>query len=85
MLLNKTNNGRNLVAMRETISEEEVERVARLLKREIQRAAARLIKVRHRRALSYANEQIEVMNENGDEEDQVFWEKIAAEVEKQLS
>ena len=85
MLLNKTNNGRNLVAMRETISEEEVERVARLLKREIQRAAARLIKVRHRRALNYANLQIEVMNENGDEEDQVFWEKIAAEVEKQLS
>ena len=73
------------MAMRETISEEEVERVARLLKREIQRAAARLIKVRHLRALSYANGQIEVMNENGDEEDPVFWEKIAAEVEKQLS
>ena len=73
------------MAMRETISEEEVECVARLLRREIQRAAARLIKVRHSRALSYANEQIEVMNENGDEEDQVFWEKIAAEVEKQLS
>ncbi len=71
--------------MGETISEEEVERVGRLLKREIQRAAARLIKVRRGKALGYANEQIEVMNENGDEEDQVFGEKIAAEVEKQLS
>ena len=69
----------------EPISEEEVERVGRLLKREIQRAAARLIKVRHGRALSYANGQIEVMSENGEEEDRVFWEKIAAEVEKQLS
>ncbi len=66
--------------MRETISEEEVECVARLLRREIQRAAARLIKVRHSRAFSYANEQIEVMNENGDEngdeEDQVFWKRL---------
>ncbi len=73
------------MAMRENISEEEIERVARLLKREIQRAAARLIKVRDGRALSYANAQIEVMSEHGEEEDQVFWEKIAAEVEKQLS
>ncbi len=71
--------------MGQVISEEEVERVSRLLKREIQRAAARLIKVRHAKALSYANEQVEVMTEHGDEEDLVFWEKIAAEVEKQLS
>ena len=71
--------------MKGNISEDEVERVGRLLKREIQRAAARLIKVRHGKALSYANAKIEAMNENGDEEDQVFWEKIAAEVEKQLS
>ncbi len=71
--------------MAQAIPKQEVERVARLLKREIQRAATRLIKVRHGKALSYANEQIEVMNENGDEEDQVFWEKIAAEVEKQLA
>lgn len=71
--------------VRETVSEEEVERVARLLRREIQRAAARLIKVRDGKALSYANAQIEVMSETGDEEDQVFWEKIAAEIEKQLA
>ena len=71
--------------MKETLSEEEVERVGRLLRREIQRAAARLIKVRHAKALSYANEKIAAMNETGDEEDQVYWEKIAAEFEKQLS
>ncbi len=73
------------MTMGQVVSEEEVERVARLLKREIQRAAARLIKVRHGKALSYANEKIEAMGERGDEEDQVFWEKIAAEVEKQLT
>ena len=71
--------------MAQEISKEEIESVSRLLKREIQRAAARLIKVRSKRALSYANAQIEVMSETGDEEDQVYWEKIAAEVEKQLS
>ncbi len=67
------------------ITKKEAEQVSRLLRREIQRAAARLIKVRRGKALSHANAQIEVMNDNGDEEDQVFWEKIAAEVEKQLS
>ena len=71
--------------VRETVSKEEVERVGRLLKREIQRAAARLIKERSGKALSFANAKIEMMSENGDEEDQVFWEKIAAEVDKQLS
>ena len=73
------------MAMGQVVSEEEIERVSRLLKREIQSAAARLIKVRHGKALSYANAQIEVMSENGEEEDLVFWEKIAAEVEKQLA
>ena len=73
------------MAVGQVVSEEEVERVGRLLKREIQRAAARLIKVRDGMALSYANAKIEVMSENGEEEDRVFWEKIAAEVEKQLA
>ncbi len=74
------------MTMGQVISEEEeVGRAARLRRREIQRVAARLIKVRHDKALSYANEQIEMMSENGDEEDQVFWEKIAVEIEKQLS
>jgi hypothetical protein len=71
--------------MGQVVSEKEVERVARLLRREIQRVAARLIKVRDGKALSYANAQIELMSENGEEEDRVFWEEIAAEVEKQLS
>ena len=66
------------------ISKKEAEQVTRLLRREIQRAAARLIKVRRGRALNHANEQVKLMEESGDEEDQVFWEKIAAEVEKQL-
>ncbi len=72
------------MAMGQAVSEKEVERVARLLRREIQRAAARLIKVRSGKALSYANAQIEMMSENGDEEDQVYWEKIVVEIEKQL-
>jgi len=66
------------------VSKEEADRVARLLRREIQRAAARLIKVRRANALSFANKQIEKMQENGLEEDGVYWEKIAAEVERQL-
>ncbi len=66
------------------ISKKEAEQYTLLLRREIQRAAARLIKVHSLKALDHANQQVKEMQENGDEEDQVFWEKIAAEVEKQL-
>ncbi|MBC8339382.1 MAG: hypothetical protein ISR51_05860 [Rhodospirillales bacterium] len=69
--------------MQEQVHSEETERVLLLLKREIQRAASRLIKVRPRDALRFANRQAEYMGENGRQEDQVYWEKIAAEVEKQ--
>jgi len=68
----------------QTASKDEAEQVSRMLRREIQRTAARLIKVRRSRALSYAKRQVEVMNENGLEEDGVYWEKIATEVENQL-
>ncbi len=67
------------------ISAQEIDQVVLLLKREIQRVAARLIKVRQNEALSYAKEQIDVIAESGEEEDQVYWEKIAAEVERQLN
>lgn len=56
-----------------------------MLRHEIQRAAARLIKVRHSNALIYAKEQVNVMAESDRGEDQVYWEKIADEVENQLS
>lgn len=54
------------------ITDKETEDVKRLLRREIQRVAARLIKVRRGKALSHAQEQIEVMSEQGDEEDRVY-------------
>lgn len=67
------------------VHDEETERLLLLLKREIQYAAERLIKVRPRDALEYANKQAEYMGENDRLEDQVYWEKIGIEVEKQKS
>ncbi len=69
--------------MAEKAHDKETERFLLLLKREIERAAARLIKVRPRDALKFANSQAVYMGENGRQEDQVYWEKIAIEVEKQ--
>jgi hypothetical protein len=74
-----------LLAKEQKISEQDKEQVIRLLKHEIQRTAARLIKVRQSNALMYAKEQITVMADNDQDEDQVFWEKIADEFERQLS
>jgi len=70
--------------MGQKISNADKEQVVRLLRHEIQRAAARLIKVRHSNALIYAKEQVNVMAESDRGEDQVYWEKIADEVENQL-
>ncbi len=67
------------------VHDEETERLLLLLKLEIQHAAERLIKVRPRDALEYANKQAEYMGENDRLEDQVYWEKIGIEVEKQKS
>ena len=71
--------------MEEKVHNEQTERILLLLKREIQHAAERLIKVRPSDALDYASRQAEYMSENDRPEDQVYWEKIGIEVEKQLS
>ena len=48
---------------------------------EIMRNAQRLVMSRGDGALEYASKVAERMQDIGDDEDQVFWEKIAAQVE----
>ncbi|NQV83934.1 MAG: hypothetical protein HQ494_08955 [Rhodospirillales bacterium] len=69
--------------MEEKIHDPETERFLLLLRREVQRAAERLIKVRPHDALKYAIRQAEFMGENERKEEQVYWEKISIEIEKQ--
>ncbi|MBT3307136.1 MAG: hypothetical protein HN377_11735 [Alphaproteobacteria bacterium] len=71
--------------MEDKVHDEETERFLLLLRREVQRAAERLVKVRPHDALKYANRQAEYMDENDRKEEQVYWEKIAIEVEKILN
>ena len=70
--------------MGEKIHDAKTERFLLLLKREIEHAAARLIKMRPRDALGYAHRQVDYLGENGGHEDYVYWERIAIEVDRQL-
>jgi len=49
-------------------------------KGEIMRNARRLIKAKGNGALGYAEKMAKRMRETGEEDDQVFWERIAAQV-----
>ncbi len=50
-------------------------------KGEIMRNAQRLLTTRGDGALGYAKKMAEKVQETGDEEDQAFWERIAAQIE----
>jgi hypothetical protein len=63
----------------------EPEQISRMLKKEIGHAAELLIKVQDAKAGPYATAMAEAARKSGDEEDHVFWQKIAKEVEKRLS
>ncbi len=54
-------------------------------KGEIMRNAQRLLTTRGDGALGYAKKMAEKVQETGDEEDQAFWERIAAQVELLIS
>ena len=49
-------------------------------KGEIMRHAVRLVKSKGGGAVDHANKMAERMQETGDEDEQVFWNKIAAQV-----
>ena len=51
---------------------------------EYKRTAERLVKSRGVSALDYVATKVEEMEENGDEDNRVFWEEISKEVEKLL-
>jgi hypothetical protein len=61
------------------------EQITRMLRKEIGHAADLLIKVQHEKAGSYAAAMAEAALKSGDEEDHVYWKKIAKEVEKRLT
>jgi len=50
-------------------------------KGEIMRHAMRLVKSKGDGAIDHGNKMVERMQEEGDEEDQIFWNKIARQVE----
>ena len=50
-------------------------------KGEIMRNAQRLVKAKGKGAVGYANNMAERMQESNNEENQAFWERIAAQVE----
>ena len=51
------------------------------LKGEIMRNAQRLVKYRGSGALRYSEMMVKRMNEDGDEHEQAYWEKISRQVE----
>ena len=61
------------------------EQISRMLRKEIGQAADLLIKVQEDKAGSYAVAMAEAARKSGDEEDQVYWQQIAKEVEKRLA
>jgi hypothetical protein len=63
----------------------EPEQISRMLRKEIGHAADLLIKVQQTRAGSYAAAMAEAARKSGEEEDQVYWQKIAKEVERRLA
>ena len=70
--------------MEKKVHDAETKRFLLLLRREIEHAASRLLKVRPRDALQYASRQAEYMGINDRMEDQVYWEKIGVELDKQI-
>ena len=61
------------------------EQITRMLVKEIGQAADLLIKVQQDKAGSYAAARAEAALKSGDEEDHVYWRKIAKAVEKRLT
>ena len=50
-------------------------------KGEVMRNAQRLVKAKGDKALDYAEKMAKRMQETGEEEDQVFWNRIASQVD----
>ncbi len=48
---------------------------------EVMRSALRIIKTRGDEALDYATRKAEWMADNGDQEDEVFWQNISRQIE----
>jgi hypothetical protein len=63
----------------------EPEQLSRMLRKEISQAADLLVKVQHDNAGPYATAMAEAALKSGNDEDHVFWQKIAKEVEKRLT
>ncbi len=63
----------------------EPEQLSRMLKKEIGQAAELLIKVQRDKAGTYAASMAAAALKNGKDEDHVYWQKIAKEVEKRLT
>ena len=61
------------------------EQISRMLRKEIGHAADLLIKVQHDKAQSYAAAMAEAALKSGNDEDHVYWQKIAKAVEKRLT
>ena len=51
------------------------------MKGEVMRNAMRLVKARGDSALSFAKNKAERMQEDGDEEDQIYWDRISRQIE----
>ncbi|MBI2003276.1 MAG: hypothetical protein HYW28_00300 [Rhodospirillales bacterium] len=59
--------------------------LSRMLRKEIGHAADLLVKVQQDKAGPYAAAMAEAALKSGNDEDHVFWQKIAKEVEKRLT
>ncbi len=51
------------------------------MKGEVMRNAMRLVKTRGEGALQFAKSQAERMQDDGDEEDQIYWDRISRQIE----
>ncbi len=51
------------------------------MKGEVMRNAMRLVKTRGEGALQFAKSQAERMQDEGDEEDQIYWDRISRQIE----
>ena len=56
----------------------------RLVKLEIERAANRLIKVHGRKAFNHAAQRVDLALKKGDEDNRIFWRRIAEKVKSEL-
>jgi hypothetical protein len=63
----------------------EAEQIGRMLKKEIGHTAELLVKVQRENAGKHAAAMVAAALKSGDEEDHVYWVKIAKEVDKRLA